>query len=65
MGEDGKLMSNRLLPFVVGNAENVNGNSAAEVDIFFTAAVLEDCTLAADKLNGESCIGVCNELLIV
>ncbi len=65
MGKDGKLMCNRLLPFVVGNAENIYGNSAAEVDIFFSAAVLEDCSLAADKLNGESCIGVGNELLIV
>ena len=65
MGENGKLVRNSLLPFVIGNTENVYGNSTAEVDIFFTVAVLEDCTLAADKLNGESCIGVGNELLII
>lgn len=45
-------MGNSLLPFVIGNAENVYGNSAAEINIFFTVAVLEDCTLTADKLNG-------------
>ena len=65
MGENGKLVRNSLLPFVIGDTENVYGNSAAEINIFFSVAVLENRSLAADKLNGESCIGVGNELLIV
>ena len=65
MGENGKLVCNSLLPFVIGNAENVYGNSAAEINIFFSVAVLEDRSLAADKLKRKSCIGVGNELLIV
>ena len=58
LGDDG------LLPGLAGHAEGVDGDSGAQVDVFFSVAIHHHGALAGDDLHREAVVGIGHVLVI-
>ena len=64
MLELAQLFDNGFLPFIVGDSEGGDSNTAAHVDVLFALLVIDQRTLAANQLHGEAGVGVCYKLFV-